>query len=85
MFTSFCKTTAPDGFWKIKTIKIMKSLSVEKMEATQGGSCPWWAGGLVDTVFTAAGLCCVSAPPAAAILAVGGFVAGLAVDYACQQ
>ncbi len=63
----------------------MKSLSIESMEVTQGGGCPWWAGGLVDTVFTAAGLCCISAPPAAAILAVGGFVAGLAVDYACQQ
>lgn len=40
----------------------MKNLNIETMVAIEGGGCPWWAGGLVDTVFTAAGLCCVSAP-----------------------
>lgn len=32
------KTTVPDGFWEnLKNQKIMKSLNIEKMEATHGG------------------------------------------------
>ena len=60
----------------------MKSLSIESMEVTQGGGCPWWASSLVGGTFA---LAAALSGPGAVIIGPAGLLITAAFDYGCSQ